>query len=186
MKHAAWLRALIASLLTAVLAAGTTQAQAANGLTLAERIDPTWTRTAAHAPARTALALQLSDDVGPSIVRELVLIAGHHMLGTEYVFGANRDDAVDCSSLVQRIFRSAGLELPRTSRELVAIGEPVPRGDYAPGDLLFYRWGPSGLHVGVYLDDDRILHASSSQREVVVSELSPAWEQRMVAARRVL
>lgn len=186
MIQRARLRTRLGSLITLLLmTVGSAQA-ATPTLRLADRIDPSWTRSVAPSNQAEALALQLSDDVGDSILRELVLIAGHDLLGTQYIFGANRDDAVDCSSLVQRIFRSAGIELPRTSRELVAIGEPVLHGDYAPGDLLFYRWGRSGLHVAVYLEDDRILHASTSQREVVVSALTPAWDQRMVAARRVL
>lgn len=177
-------------LIALFLLAGSCATATAGGLTpalqLSERIDPMMSRAGASAMPAPDFELQLSADIGDSIVRELVLITGAKMLGTEYVFGGNSDQAVDCSSLVQRMFRSAGIELPRTSRELVRIGEPVAHDALAPGDLLFYRWGPSGLHVAVYLEDDRILHASSSQREVVVSALSPAWEQRLVAARRLL
>lgn len=178
-------RALLALILLFGLGIGPVAAESA-ALRLTERIDPTLSRAGASPSPAAALALALSDDIGDSLVRELVLLAGAQMLGVNYVYGANRDDAVDCSSLVQRMFRRAGKLLPRTSRELVAIGTPVYGDDYAPGDLLFYRWGPSGLHVAVYLDQDRILHASSSQREVVVSSLTPAWEQRRVAVRRIL
>lgn len=177
------------SLFALILLVGVVHAPASangSGLRLAERIDPTLTRYDASGTPPAAIALTLSDDIGESLLRELVLLTGEQMLGAHYVYGADRDDAVDCSSLVGRMFRSAGKKLPRTSRELVAIGEPVVNNDYAPGDLLFYRWGPSDLHVAVYLEDDRILHASSSQREVVISSLTPVWEQRMVAARRLL
>lgn len=136
-----------------------------------------------------ALRLRLSDDVGASVLRELVLAKGKALIGTDYVYGANREDAVDCSALVQRMFRSAGIQLPRTTREQVRIGSEVAvqdGGRLVAGDLLFYRWGPSGLHVAVYLPGDRLLHASSRHGEVVVSRLNAAWKRRLVAARRLI
>ncbi len=134
------------------------------------------------------IALRMEQDANESLIRELVLAKGHELLGTDYVYGADteREDAVDCSSLVQRMFRSAGIKVPRTARELVRSGSAVRKGQFAPGDLLFYRWGRSGLHVAVYLPGDRILHASSSRREVVVSPLNATWSRRMVTARRLI
>lgn len=145
--------------------------------------------TRAVAPVQTArpgISLRLEEDAGDSLIRELVLAKGHELLGTDYVYGSNREDAVDCSSLVQRMFRSAGIKLPRTARELVRTGRAVAGRRFRPGDLLFYRWGRSGLHVAVYLPGDRILHASSSRREVVVSPLTSTWSRRMVTARRLI
>lgn len=134
-----------------------------------------------------ALRLRLSDDVGDSVIRELVLAKGKALIGTDYVYGANREDAVDCSALVQRMFRNAGIQLPRTTRELVRIGSEVKAGrNLAPGDLLFYRWGPSGLHVAVYLPGDRLLHASSRHGGVVVSRLNATWQRHLITARRVI
>ena len=134
------------------------------------------------------ITLRMEQDANESLIRELVLATGHELLGTDYVYGADteREDAVDCSSLVQRMFRSAGINVPRTARELVRSGRAVRNREFAPGDLLFYRWGRSGLHVAVYLPGDRILHASSSRREVVVSPLNSTWSRRMVTARRLI
>ncbi|WP_420468402.1 C40 family peptidase [Panacagrimonas sp.] len=114
------------------------------------------------------------------------LTQGQAMLGTDYLFGADREDAVDCSSLVQRMFRAVGLKMPRTTRQQVKLGRAVRRDQVIAGDLLFYRFGPSGLHVAVYLDDNKVLHASTGEGEVVVSELTRAWDRRLVAARRLL
>ncbi|MGH8516951.1 MAG: C40 family peptidase [Panacagrimonas sp.] len=153
-----------------------------------------WSEHLAYGPPPTAraplsmpgISLRLAEDANDSLIRELVLAKGHELLGTDYVYGADREDAVDCSSLVQRMFRSAGIKVPRTARELVRSGHAVRKGQFAPGDLLFYRWGRSGLHVAVYLPGDRILHASSSRREVVVSPLNSTWARRMVTARRLI
>lgn len=130
--------------------------------------------------------LQLSTSISGSIARDLVLSHGQRLIGTDYLLGSNTDEAVDCSSLVQQVFRSAGLSLPRTARELTHVGEAVAATDLQPGDLVFYRWGPSGLHVAIYMAGNRILHASSSRREVVVTALNQSWNRRMVGARRLL
>ena len=144
-------------------------------------------RPVGPAPVATpGITLRMEENAGESLISEVVLAKGHELLGTDYVYGADRDDAVDCSSLVQRMFRSAGMELPRTARELAHSGQAVRKGDLVPGDLLFYRWGRSGLHVAVYLPGDRILHASTSRREVVVSPLNKTWTRRMVTARRLI
>ncbi len=155
-------------------------------LQLSERLALGPMQDFAQASSSPRLALRLSDEIGGSLIRELVLARGEEMVGTDYVYGADRDDAVDCSSLVQRMFRSAGIEVPRTTREMTRVGSKVKSGELAPGDLLFYRWGPSGLHVAVYLPGDRILHASSRNGEVVVSQLNAAWQRRMVTARRLI
>src|SRR3546814_2686714 len=85
------------------------------------------------------------------------------MLGTDCEFGSNGADAVDCSALVQQAFRSAGLELPRTVRELLRSGVNVKRSQLRAGDLMIYRWKPRQLHVAVYLDAGHIVHARSEE-----------------------
>lgn len=155
-------------------------------LQLSERLALAPLQTVAMQSSEPSLSLRFSDDIADSLIREVVLASGEALIGTDYVFGADREDAVDCSSLVQRMFRSAGIEVPRTTREMIREGSEVDSEDLAAGDLLFYRWGRSGLHVAVYLPGDRILHASSQQGEVVVSQLNSAWQRRMVGARRLL
>ncbi|WP_051278375.1 C40 family peptidase [Solimonas flava] len=108
------------------------------------------------------------------------------MLGTAYGFGRNDDEAVDCSALMQRIFASAGVALPRTARELLHTGVPVARTRARAGDLLIYRWQPHQLHVALALDRTHIVHASPSAGEVVVAPLDAAWQRRLIAVRRVL
>lgn len=145
------------------------------------------TERPADALPQAALQLHPSEEVSQSIVRELVLLKGESMLGTDYVLGSAAADAVDCSALVQLMFRTAGIELPRTTGQLVAVGKPVDASEaLEPGDLLFYRWERRGLHVAVYVDEGRILHASPGQREVVVTTLNEAWDRRLVTARRLL
>lgn len=108
------------------------------------------------------------------------------MLGTEYVYGRNDDEAVDCSALVQQVFASAGIRLPRTVHELLHTGVPVSRRHARAGDLTIYRWQPHQLHVALVLDRTHIEHASPSAGAVVVTPLDADWQRRLVAVRRVL
>jgi len=136
--------------------------------------------------AEAPLSLITSTSVGQSIIRELVLLKGQAMLGTPYVYGSNEANAVDCSALIQQLFDNAGIELPRTTRDLVHVGSAVSRHALRPGDLLFYRWQRHGLHAVIYLGNGMAIHASPSERGVVITELNKTWNKRFVAARRIV
>ncbi|MGQ0530732.1 MAG: C40 family peptidase [Panacagrimonas sp.] len=182
-------RTLLACLLLGLnLCLGTTAAasDAPLQLNLTEQIDVHRLTPAPQTPSPQAVELKLDPEVRASLIEKIVLSAGQSLLGTDYVLGANDAQAVDCSSLMQRIFRRVGLNLPRTAREQAVVGVAVKAADIEPGDLLFYRWGKRGLHVAVYLPGDQILHASTSRREVVVTTLNPDWNKRLVSARRLL
>lgn len=107
--------------------------------------------------------------------------------GTPYRYGGRSRSGVDCSGFVQltyteRLERS----LPRTTRQQVRRGEAVAMSELQPGDLVFFRTGGGKLHVGIYLERGRFLHASSS-RGVTVSALgNPYWSRHYWQARRVL
>ncbi|UCM89939.1 C40 family peptidase [Streptomyces marincola] len=79
-------------------------------------------------------------------------------LGRPYGWGATGPDAYDCSGLTQAAWRAAGVSLPRTSYSQAAAGARVPRSALAPGDLVFYYADFS--HVGIYVGDGLIVHAS--------------------------
>jgi len=132
--------------------------------------------------------LQFSETVrfdgGPQAER--VISEALTMLGVRYRYGSNNRRAVDCSALVQKIYRVIGLQLPRTTRQQVHLGTSVALEQLQKGDLLFYRWRPRALHVAVYMDDGYILHASPSAGRVIMTRLDQNWRQRLVAARRVL
>lgn len=130
--------------------------------------------------------LTVAQAIEPGHLTEIVAREALAMLGADYELGSAADDAVDCSSLMQRIFRAVGLAMPRTAREQSGVGEPVHRAELKKGDLLFYRWQPRNLHVAVYMDDGYILHASPSAGRVVLTRITPSWEQRLVAARRLI
>lgn len=134
-----------------------------------------------------ASALRLAERLGAPAAAAAERVADEALaaIGTPYAFGAS-DDAVDCSSLMQKVYRAAGVELPRTTREQIDTGTAIAAGELRKGDLVFYRWRRAGLHVGVVVDDGLIVHASPKRGRVVLTRLSSSWKRRLVAARRLL
>jgi len=97
----------------------------------------------------------------------------------------------DCSGFVQSVYQKSNIDLPRSSSEQAREGAIVTRTlDFAkllPGDLLFF--GSSGRHighVGIYVGDGKMIHASNRRRRVIVSDLrQPYHEGAFVVAKRL-
>jgi cell wall-associated NlpC family hydrolase len=111
-------------------------------------------------------------------------------LGTPYrAGGLSPQTGFDCSGLVAYVYREgAGLVLPRNTFDLSRLGESVERGALRPGDLVFYNTQRREYsHVGIYLGEDRFIHAPTSGGEVRVESLrADYWVRRYNGARRVL
>jgi cell wall-associated NlpC family hydrolase len=124
---------------------------------------------------------EASDDVSMYAVS---LVGSPYRLG-----GTSPETGLDCSGFVGHVFRqAAGVELPRDSRAISRAAQPVARTELQPGDLVFFNTlNRAFSHVGIYLGDDRFVHAASSRTgAVMVSDLgNPYWQQRFDGARRV-
>jgi cell wall-associated NlpC family hydrolase len=110
-------------------------------------------------------------------------------LGVSYRFGGTSPDlGFDCSGLVRRVFQDAlGLNLPRTAKEMAQLGTQVRIEDLKPGDLVFFNTMRAAFsHVGIYLGDNKFVHAPSSGGVVRVEDMRiQYWTQRFDGARRV-
>jgi cell wall-associated NlpC family hydrolase len=111
-------------------------------------------------------------------------------LGTPYrVSGLSPQTGFDCSGLVAYVYREgAGMTLPRNTFELSRLGVPVERAALKPGDLVFYNTQRREYsHVGIYLGEERFIHAPSSGGEVRVENLRvDYWVRRYNGARRII
>lgn len=110
-------------------------------------------------------------------------------LGIRYKYGSNQPEhGLDCSGLVQYVFKQAwGKDLPRTSAEISRVGERVDVNDLQPGDLVFYNTLRRGFsHVGIYLGDDKFIHAPSKGGRVRIESMNISyWKKRFNGARRI-
>jgi hypothetical protein len=101
-------------------------------------------------------------NVAPGQVRAAVTFA-LAAVGEPYVWGATGPNAYDCSGLMLRAFQTAGIFLPRVSREQFNAGGHLPVRDAQPGDLLFLatdRTDPATIHhVMLYLGNNMIVEA---------------------------
>lgn len=113
--------------------------------------------------------------------------SAYGFLGARYRFGGNSRNALDCSSFTQQVFREQKITLPRTAREQFRIGNEVAQGDLRKGDLVFFRtYASFPSHVGIYLGNRKMIHASSRSKQVVVSSMdTPYYLSRYIGARRI-
>lgn len=103
-------------------------------------------------------------------------------VGKPYVYGAEGPSAFDCSGLMMAAYASAGISLPRTSQDQFGVGTAVSRDQLQPGDLVFFYSGIS--HVGMYVGNGRIVHASNPRVGVIYGNVDSPW-MPFAGARRV-
>lgn len=126
----------------------------------------------------------------PSNVANNVLFRAIGLVGTPYHWGGNTPaSGFDCSGLVGYVFRTeAGINLPRTSREMAALDAPrVPRNDLRSGDLLFFGHHHRVNHVGIYVGNGRFVNAPDTGGTVRLDHLDGYyWRDHYLFAKRVL
>ncbi len=127
---------------------------------------------------------QTLDDIRRQIV-ELAL----SLNGIPYKRGGISFDGLDCSGLVVLVFKTSGIEVPRTAKEQFLKGKPVEMERLMPGDLVFFFTSRGALphHVGVYIGDNLFVHASRSLKRVIVSSLDQSYFiKRFAGVRRFI
>ncbi|XKH00326.1 NlpC/P60 family protein [Marinobacter nauticus] len=107
--------------------------------------------------------------------------------GTPYQYGGMSGRGFDCSGFINTAYREGlNRRLPRTTGQMLQQGEPVSPENIAPGDIVFFRIKGKEQHAGIYMGDNRFIHASSSVG-VTESELNGYyWRNRLSSARRFL
>lgn len=127
------------------------------------------------------------EDANPVDVEAALMAEYDTWEGTPYRFGGESSSGIDCSALVQQIFRdSFNFDLPRTTAGQVLTGRRIEKTALKAGDLVFFRPWRGDRHVGIYLGDGRFMHASSS-RGVKISRLdNPYWSRHYWQSRRAL
>ena len=109
------------------------------------------------------------------------------LIDTGYRFGGKNPEAgLDCSGMVSYIYhRAAGLRVTGSASDIARQGRPVDRSRLQPGDLVFFNTRNAPFsHVGIFIGDDRFVHAPSGNGRVRIDQLSARYyAQRFEAAR---
>ena len=108
-------------------------------------------------------------------------------VGCRYVYGAAGPSSFDCSGLTMYVYNHFGYSLSHSSKVQATQGRAVT-GDLQPGDILvFSNDGKTVGHVGIYIGNDKFVHASDSSTGVIISNLSDRWNiSKYWGARRIL
>ncbi|MCW5943797.1 MAG: C40 family peptidase [Fimbriimonadaceae bacterium] len=109
-------------------------------------------------------------------------------LGTPYRYGQMSRSGFDCSGLTTYVYKTQGVNLPRTSGTQAGVGQAVPKEELKKGDLVFFKTnrGTRINHVGIYAGNGKFVHASSGGGKVKVDTLMEGYyARRFAGARRV-
>lgn len=108
-------------------------------------------------------------------LRDSIVLKARGSVGTRYKLGGTTPGVgLDCSGLVRYALSMLDVVLPRTASGQAKVGTEVPKDMAAlqPGDVLTFGRGKRISHVGIYVGDGRMVHASTSQRRVIETTLS--------------
>ena len=112
------------------------------------------------------------------------------LIDTGYRFGGKNPQAgLDCSGMVSYVFgQAAGLKVSGSAADIARRGRPINRHDLRAGDLVFFNTQNRPFsHVGIYIGDNRFIHAPSSNGAVRVEQMDNRYfAQRYEAARSLL
>jgi cell wall-associated NlpC family hydrolase len=112
-------------------------------------------------------------------------------LGGKYVWGGTQPKGFDCSGYVQYLFKKEGISLPRTAYAQSKVGQYVERDKLKKGDLLFFLTDKKRnipiTHVGMYIGNDKFIHAASRKKGIIISSFSKSkYNKIFVKAKRII
>lgn len=145
----------------------------------------------AHAFAATESVSAVAAVSAKTSIGDKIIASGSKYLGTPYLYGADPSQTknFDCSSFTFRAFIENGINLPRTANDQMKEGIAVTMATAQPGDLLFFRdntYPDKAGHVGIYLGDNQMLHASASKGVTITPLSTSYWQTRFMAVKRVI
>ncbi|MFY8003494.1 MAG: C40 family peptidase [Chitinophagaceae bacterium] len=107
--------------------------------------------------------------------------------GTAYCMGGSTKNCIDCSAFTGTFMKDVyNIALPRTAQEQYLMSEKISFTDLKEGDLVFFKTqGRAVSHVGVYLVNNKFIHASTSMGVTITDLNDKYWSARWVGAGRV-
>jgi uncharacterized protein YraI len=120
-----------------------------------------------------------------------IVSLAYSKLGSKYIYGAShsmsalrnkKQRAFDCSGFVSWVYYQSGHNIGvRTTSSLRSVGKRVSWANRQKGDILLF-----GSHTGIYIGNNKMIHAPNSRSRVRVEKLSGHWRSRLKQVRRVV
>jgi cell wall-associated NlpC family hydrolase len=124
----------------------------------------------------------------PVALQSPVITYALSLQGVSYRYGKDSpEEGFDCSGFVKHVYEKQGIELPRTVKGMASSLPKIPKNNVHSGDLVFFNTnGKSISHVGIYVNNDKFVHAPSRRTgRVLVSSLKNRyWHKHYICARR--
>ena len=137
--------------------------------------------------AEGRVATEIGDDTNSSELGRQIVEYALQYEGYPYVWGGTSPSGFDCSGFTTYVYGHFGITLNRVACDQARNGVAVDTSALQPGDLLcFYSSADYIGHVGIYIGNNRFVHASTYTTGVIISELSGYYDTRGFIARRVI
>ncbi len=132
-----------------------------------------------HEHLKTSKEKNAIHSIGDSKIGKQIVKEANGWLGTPYGYGkAEKGVACDCSGMVMSVYlKVTGIKLPRNSAQQQDFCKKLKKKDVKIGDLCFFATGKDAdkvSHVGIMIDDNNFIHASTS-KGVVVSDITQPY-----------
>lgn len=106
--------------------------------------------------------------------------------GTRYRLGGTSKSGIDCSALMQTLYSTVfGVSIPRTAREQYQSSRRISRTEIREGDLIFFNTIGGVSHVGMYLQNNKFIHASSGGGVIISDMYDEYWMKKFIGAGRI-
>lgn len=136
-------------------------------------------------PLQLKYAVLLNTEV-ELLANTLLLRGVDEWYGTRYRMGGTTKNGVDCSAFVGAVYATVySLTLPRTARDQYKSSRRISITELQEGDLLFFNTIGGISHVGIYLQNNKFIHATSSKGVMVSDLFEKYYLQRYIGAGRI-
>ncbi len=127
------------------------------------------------------------DSAELSQVQETIMREFSAWKGTPYRMGGNTMRGVDCSGFVRHIYSTLfSLNVPRSAREFMSVGQRIDKDELQPGDLIVFFPRSYPRHVGIYIGNNKFIHASRHKGVSMADMDQRYWRKAYRMARRLI